>query len=107
MDAIEVEEKEDEGPSYFLNTADGEVILFTGQYLDDYKQRKFPWRSFEIIEAPNSRVFFGLKQLGNPFEPSAHRLPFNFAEFKKFGGKKYQPLDMSFGELKAAYYKSG
>jgi hypothetical protein len=50
VEAIEVDEQEDEGPSFFVKTADGQVILFTGQYLDRLKRRGFPWKSFEILE---------------------------------------------------------
>ncbi len=46
VEAIEVDEQEDEGPSFFIKTVDGQVILFTGQYLNRLKARGFPWKPF-------------------------------------------------------------
>ena len=60
IDAIEVEEQEDEGPSLFILTSDGSTLLMTGQYLEAYRRKGFPWRTFEILEAPASKIFFGL-----------------------------------------------
>jgi hypothetical protein len=102
VDAIEVEEQEDEGPAYFLLTAAGETMLFTGQYLDRYKRKGFPWRDFEILEAPESRVFFGLVPLGDRLAPSARRPPFTWDEYKRLcrAVKNYAVVDVDFEALK-------
>ncbi len=100
VDVIEVEEREDEGPSYFVKTADGKIILLTGQYLERFKSRGFPWRSFEIIEAPLSKVFFGLKKLAAPLAPSFIRQPFTQDERKQFKCRKYRVVETDFESLK-------
>jgi hypothetical protein len=101
LDAIEVEEQEDEGPSYFILTQDGRTILFSGQYLDRYRGKGFPWTSFEILEAPESGVFFGLRSLGERLAPS-RRPPFGWEERKALGSfnRNYQVVDVDFPSLK-------
>jgi hypothetical protein len=103
LDAVEVEEGEDEGPSFFLLTEDGRTLLFTGQYLGPYKRKGFPWKSFEILEAPASKMFFGLMPRGEKLTPGARRAPFSRAEFKKFASFKgsYAVVDVDFEALKA------
>lgn len=99
-EAIEVREQEDEGPAFFLKLTDGRVLVFSGQYLDRLKQRGFPWRIFELTEAPASKLIFQLKRLGAPIRPAFVREPFTFAEFKTYGGGKYQVLETDFESLK-------
>jgi hypothetical protein len=102
VDAIRVEEAEDEGPSYFILTDDGEVILFCGQYLDRLQRKGFPWEEFEISEAPESKVFFGLKKVGDKLEPSVTRQPFTYEEAKNYKtfDSDYKLLDVDFDKLK-------
>ncbi len=100
VEAIEVEELEDEGPSFFVKTADGQVIVFTGQYLDRLKRRGFPWKSFEILEAPASKVFFGLKGLAGQLVPSFIREPFTLEEFNQFKCRNYRTIEVDFESLK-------
>lgn len=64
LSVAEYKEIEDEGPSYLIETKEGESILLTGQYLSHYKSRKFPWSKFAIMEAPHSKINFGLKKMG-------------------------------------------
>ena len=53
VEAIAIEEQEDEGPGFFLRTAEGEILFMQGQYLDRYVMRQhFPWSRFEIVETP-------------------------------------------------------
>lgn len=98
IDAIEVEEQEDEGPAYFLRTSDGHTMIFAGQYLNACKRRGFPWREFEIVEAPASRVFFGLIPRGDTVRPSSRRPPLTWHEFKRFrlADRKYAVLELPF-----------
>src|SRR5690554_576937 len=48
-DVNEVEEQEDEGPSFYIQTDNDIVYLFSGQYLNNYKTSGFPWEKFVII----------------------------------------------------------
>jgi hypothetical protein len=82
VEAIEVEEQEDEGQTFFLKTAGGDTMVFSGQYLDTYTRKGFPWKAFEIIESPAAKIFFGLKKLGEPLSPSFTREPFTREEAK-------------------------
>jgi hypothetical protein len=102
LDAIEIEELEDEGPSYFVLTPDNEVIYFSGQWLDREKRKGFPWKSFEIREAPASKVFFGLKKAGERFPPSFIRKALDWDTLKKYRAftGKYRVLDVNFDSLK-------
>jgi hypothetical protein len=102
VEVIEVEEREDEGRAYFLRTEDGETILFAGQYLENYRRRGFPWRTFEIVEAPESRTFLDMVPNGDHLEPSFRRPPFTWEERKGLGGvnENYVFLDADFEALK-------
>jgi hypothetical protein len=102
VDAVEVEEGEDEGPAYFVLTEDGATLLFAGQYLAPYQRKGFPWKEFEILEAPRSKIFFGLVPRGERLAPSARRPPFTWEEFKAFarGKREYAVLDVDFDGVK-------
>ena len=100
VEVIKVEEQEDEGPSYFVKTAEGETLLLRGQYLDRYTRQSFPWRSFEIVETPGSRRFLGLRRSGDPLTPSFVRQPFTWEEMKRFGFQNFRALDIDFEKLK-------
>lgn len=102
VDAIEVEEAEDEGPAYFILTRDGQTLHVAFQELARYKSRGFPWTEFEFIEAPQSRTFFSIKKLGEKLEPSQIQPPHNWSDVKQPGGfnKHYQVLDIEFEKLK-------
>jgi hypothetical protein len=102
VDAIEVEEREDEGPSYFILTNEGSTLLFSGQYLEAYKRKGFPWRTFEILEAPASKIFFGLVPQAERLSPSVRRVPFSWDEFKTLSKvtREYGTVDLDFEALK-------
>ncbi len=104
LDAIEVEEQEDEGPAFYLLTDDGRTMLFAGQYLDAYRRKGFPWREFDVLEAPASKIFFGIKPEGEKLTPSARRPPFTWDEYKRYraGMHNYGFLDVPFEELRLA-----
>ena len=80
VDALRVEEAEDEGSAYYLKLADGRVLFLAGQYLYEYEAgededekstpARFPCRRFTLARAPESRLFFDLTDLGAPFPPS-------------------------------------
>jgi hypothetical protein len=102
IDAVEIEEQEDEGPGYFILTADGTTLLFAGQYLDRLKSKGFPWTAFDVSEAPQSNVFFGISAAGDRLKPSARRPPLTFEEGKAYGtfNVKYRTVDVNFVSLK-------
>lgn len=75
-DAIAVEELEDEGLSYFLRLAGGQVLLLTGQYLyEPAEARRFPCREFAMVRTPRSRVLVDLQCRGRYLAPSSTRGP--------------------------------
>ena len=102
VDAIEIEEQEDEGPAFFVLTGDNRTMLFAGQYLDRFKARGFPWRAFDIVEAPESKVFFGITAAGERLPPSGRRGPLTWQEAKSFGtlNAKYRLIDVPFESLR-------
>ena len=100
-DAIEVEAQRDEGPAYFILTADGTTMLFSGQYLERLKRKGFPWTAFDILEAPESKIFFDISSAGDRLPPSATRPPFTWDEVKLYGTNEgnYRIVDVDFGSL--------
>lgn len=71
---VEVEELEDEGLGFYLETEEGKTLFLQGQYLYDLKD--FPSTRIEIVRAPNSRIVFDLKRLGSPLKVSSKLPPF-------------------------------
>ena len=102
VDAISVPEGEDEGPTYFIHTDDGKTLLLWGQYLETYQRRGFPWTEFEIVEAPHSRVFFGLVRIGDQLQPTLRPSPLSWEECKRYGdiNAEFQFIDAPFETLK-------
>jgi hypothetical protein len=93
IEAIAIQEQEDEGPGFFIKTSEGEVIFMQGQYLERYVMRQhFPWSSFEIVETPGSKLFLGLRKLGEPLKPSFTREPLSWEEAKAFGFGDFRVL---------------
>jgi hypothetical protein len=75
VDALKVEELEDEGASFYLALADGRVLFLSGQYLDDaVEERKFPCARFTLVRAPKSGLFLDLEAIGAPL-PASGTLP--------------------------------
>lgn len=108
VDAIEIEEAEDEGPSYFILTNQGLTLYIGFQELDRHKSRGFPWTEFEIVEAPNSGTFFSLRKTGGKLEPSAARRQLPWGELKQIGfNKRYRILDVEFTKLKEQALTTG
>ncbi len=88
-DVTEVEELEDEGPSYIVKTGEDDWILLSGQEMLPYKRRGFPWSKFGVEEAPHSGVFFGLTRMGDPvpvdrkIPPMSYELARDLGTFKR------------------------
>ena len=99
VDAVEFEEREDEGPVFFVPLRQARRSLL-GQYLARYKSKGFPWREFEVMEAPNSKVFFGFKAIGERLEPSAKHPPLPWDAYKQLlsGAREYAIVNVAFEE---------
>lgn len=102
VDAVEFEEAGDSGPCFVILTSSGQTLLFDGQNLETYVRKGFPWTTFEIREAPESGVFFGLRRVGERLVPSACVPALSFAERKALGSfnRSYQVVDVDFPALK-------
>lgn len=102
VDAVEFEEAGDSGPCFVILTSTGQTLLFDGQDIETYVRKGFPWTSFEIREAPESGVFFGLRKVGERLVPSARVPALSFAERKALGSfnQSYQVVDVDFPVLK-------
>jgi hypothetical protein len=81
VDAIQVEEREDEGSQYYLKLVDGTVVFLAGQYLYDVEaQHRFPSTRVVVTRAPVSRVALDIDCPGTAVPPSARRPPFSDRE---------------------------
>lgn len=87
VDALRVEELEDEGSGYYLKLADGGVLFLQGQYLYEYEEvgadgedeaepARFPASRFTIERAPESGLVMGLRDLGALIPVSGTLKPF-------------------------------
>jgi hypothetical protein len=80
VDAIEVEEFEDEGRQCYLELEDGRVLFVSGQYLydsdEDDTTPKFPNRDLLITRLPHAGDILDLVRLGEHFPPSFTLPPF-------------------------------
>ena len=78
MDAIRIEESEDEGSQYFLKLSDGRVLFLAGQYLYEPEQaRTFPCKRIRTTRAPDSRLLIDLACEGPYLDASSVRPPFS------------------------------
>lgn len=82
---LEVEELEDEGPSFLIEASSGDTVLLTGQELERYKRKNFPWSKIGVIEAPRSKRFFGLKRMGDPIRVDGTMPPLCYDKAKELG----------------------
>lgn len=74
-EAIEIEEREDEGLTYYLLLDDGRILLLSGQYLYDLADAgRFPARTFEVVRTASGHVL-GITATGEPLRPSQVRAP--------------------------------
>jgi hypothetical protein len=81
LDAIQVEEFEDEGAQYFLELEDGRVLFLAGQYLYDYAETQFPNRELVIARLPHAGDIYGLACVGEYFPLSAERPAFTREDY--------------------------
>jgi hypothetical protein len=75
VDALRVEEFEDEGSAYYLKLADGRVLFLQGQYLYEYEgdseaeegppvRARFPADRFTVERTAGSGIVLGLTNFG-------------------------------------------
>ena len=83
LDAIGVEEVEDEGLHYYLLLDDGRTLFLSGQYLYAPAERGFPWRVFEIVRIPSEDWVLAVVSRGDPLPPSHTRRPFTEDEMRR------------------------
>jgi hypothetical protein len=102
VQALEAPEVEDEGPVFFVRERGGKTLFFAGQDMARQKARGFPWREFEIVEAPESRRLFKLRSLGEAFPDVQARAPLAYDEAKQLGvlSANYGTLDLRLEELR-------
>jgi hypothetical protein len=75
VEAIEVEELEDEGMTYYLKLSDGGVLFLSGQYLDDdVEAKRFPSTRIVTTRLPHTRLLFDFRCEGSYLAPTA-KLP--------------------------------
>jgi hypothetical protein len=103
VDAIEIEEQEDEGPTFFLRTDDGRTMFFAGQYLERYQRKGFPWKAFDIFEAPESGLLMDIDAADERLVPSMRRGPLSWEHTKRLGllRKRYGVIDVDFESLRS------
>jgi hypothetical protein len=83
VDAIQVEESEDEGSTYYLKLANGAVLFLSGQYLYEAEEAKrFPSTRVVLTRAPASRTVLDLESVGTYLAPSSTRPPFSVQELR-------------------------
>src|SRR5262245_42762130 len=82
VDAVQVEESEDEGSSYYLKLSDGRVAFLSGQYLYEGEDAgTFPSSVVSVVRAPHSQIVFDIQSEGSAL-PASGRLPsFTTAEY--------------------------
>ncbi len=84
VDAIRVEEAEDEGSQYYLKLGDGRVAFLAGQYLYELEEDgAFPCRVVTVTRAPHSSVVLDAACTGEALAPSATRPPFSEEEYRR------------------------
>jgi hypothetical protein len=85
IDALQVEEFDDEGSQFYLELEDGRVLFVMGQYLwdfeDDDENPLFPNRELLITRLPYAGDIFDMTCLGEHFPPSATRPRFTQEEY--------------------------
>jgi hypothetical protein len=102
LEAIKVEEAEDEGSTYFLKMEDGSTLAMGGQYLYPYERRGFPWTMFEIRQAAHSGIFFGLSRVGERLKPSMLRGALPLRDVREWGllSGRWKSMDVPFEEVR-------
>ena len=84
IEAIRVEESEDEGGGYFLHLKDGRSLFLRDQYLFDLEEnKKFPCSEFEVARGPKSGAILNLVCCGSYFPSQKIIAPFRQPDLKE------------------------
>jgi hypothetical protein len=82
VDAINVEEFEDEGSMYYLKLRDGRILFIAGQHLYDFEEkRRFPNTKFQVVRTPRTRELLGFVCLGDYVPASGRGRSFTVADY--------------------------
>jgi hypothetical protein len=82
VDAISVEEQEDEGSMYYLKLRDGRILFIAGQHLYELEEeRRFPNTKFQAVRTPRTRHLIGFTCLGDYLPASGRGRPFTVADY--------------------------
>jgi hypothetical protein len=84
VDAVRVEEAEDEGTGFFVKLTDGRILFLVGQHFYELEEDKaFPCDRFEYTRTPHSRWLLDFECTGNYFPPSYSRPAFPRSDWKR------------------------
>ncbi len=84
IEAIRVQEREDEGTGFLLKLEDGRTLFLAGQlFYELEEERRFPCREFEVDWTPRSRWRLDLRCIGEYLPPSAARAAFPKEAWKR------------------------
>jgi hypothetical protein len=82
LEALSVEEVEDEGSSYYLRLDDGRVAFLSGQYLYEPEEAgTFPSTVVTVARTPHTDVVFDLRAEGTPLGRAPRLPPFTQLEY--------------------------
>ena len=83
VDAIRVEEFEDEGSQYYLRLRDDRVLFLAGQYLyEPEEEGRFPRSEVSVVRAPHTGTVLDLRCEGAPVAVSGVRAPFDMEDHR-------------------------
>jgi hypothetical protein len=83
VDAILVEELDDEGSQYFLELRDGRILFVAGQYLYECEDdARFPNTRFQAVRTARSGHLLAFNCLGAYLPPSSRLRPFSDADYR-------------------------
>jgi hypothetical protein len=100
VDAVRVEEAEDEGTGFFVKLTDGRILFLVGQHFYELEEdRSFPCARFEYTRTPNSKWFLDFVCTGEHFPPSYSRGAFPRRDWKR--GKVPRDGEVFVGDFEA------
>jgi hypothetical protein len=111
--AFGVSEFEDEGPHYYIELADGQVLYLNGQYLYDYEPieddpelnqpRSFPCTQFEVLRHKIAGYAIHINCGGRVLEPQVMAPPFSRAVVRSGIPEDGEVLQEEYEGLKQRY----
>ena len=84
VEAIRVEEAEDEGTGFFMRLRDGNILFLCGQHFYELEdQGRFPSDRFEYALAPTSQWSLGFESTGDYLPVSYSRSAFSLKDMRR------------------------